>query len=65
MVKQTNRFHACATCIHFERIKIEKKMFDRCKRLGYETKAHYQFTCWTPKEEVKKLMDKEKLEDNS
>ena len=64
MAKQPNRFHACATCIHFERIKLDQKILDRCKRLGYETKAHYKFTCWTPKEAVKKLMDKDNMEDN-
>ncbi|KAB2338258.1 hypothetical protein F7731_01450 [Cytobacillus depressus] len=53
-------FHACATCIHFEASKCEKGMTYRCKRLGYETKPNYQFQCWTPKEHVKKLMEKRK-----
>jgi hypothetical protein len=59
-----NPFHACATCIHFhaERSEKEKGMKYRCIRLGYETRPNYQFNCWTPKEHVKKLMEKRKKE---
>lgn len=28
----------------------------RCGRLGFETKTTYQFDCWNPKEQVRKLM---------
>jgi hypothetical protein len=31
-----------------------------CSRLGFETKPKHQFNCWTPKEEVVKLMNKKK-----
>ncbi|WP_456279388.1 hypothetical protein [Bacillus sp. AK128] len=54
-------FHACATCIHYITEKTEGNMSYRCSRLGYETKPHYQFSCWTPKEQVKKLMEKRGL----
>lgn len=55
-----NRFHVCATCIHFSADKRQNGMLYRCQRLGYETKPNYSFSCWTPKEHVKKLMAKEK-----
>lgn len=53
-----NRYHVCATCVNY---KIEKKdaiMNYYCGRLGFETNPKYQFQCWTPKEQVRKLMDK-------
>ncbi|MGJ7921857.1 hypothetical protein [Neobacillus sp. LXY-4] len=53
-----NRFHACATCVHF---KMEKKQIGMkyfCGRLGYSTQPNYQFQCWTPKEHVQRLMEK-------
>jgi hypothetical protein len=31
-----------------------------CSRLGYETKPAFQFACWNPKEQVKKLIEKQK-----
>ncbi|MBT2639033.1 hypothetical protein J7E37_13905 [Bacillus sp. ISL-39] len=52
----SNRFHACATCVNFQAEKMDGKMKYHCLRLGYETKSHYQFNCWDPKEHVKKLM---------
>lgn len=60
-----NRFHVCATCIHFL---AEKKsgqgMKYYCTRLGYDTMPNYTFNCWTPKEHIKKLIDKEQGEIN-
>nr|WP_243354918.1 hypothetical protein [Bacillus litorisediminis] len=56
-------FHCCATCTHFEAIKAREKMIYRCKRLGYETKTHYKFNCWSPKEHIKKLMEKGPLQE--
>lgn len=53
-----NRFHVCATCIHFRGEKKEKKMYYFCQRLGYETRPNYKFDCWKPKDQVKKLMEK-------
>ncbi|WP_170169142.1 hypothetical protein [Mesobacillus subterraneus] len=53
-----NRFHACATCINFQAEKQGGKMKYWCGRLGYETKSHYKFNCWDPKENVKKLIAK-------
>jgi hypothetical protein len=55
-------FHCCATCIHFE---VKKKETGRgvqylCSRLGYETRTEYKFNCWTPKDHIMKLMEKEK-----
>jgi hypothetical protein len=53
-----NRFHACATCIHFNLEKRETGMKYFCGRLGYDTHPKYQFNCWKPKEQVQKLMIK-------
>jgi hypothetical protein len=55
-----NRFHACASCIHFFAGKTDDGMMYKCTRLGYETRPEYKFNCWEPKEKVKKLMEKEK-----
>lgn len=60
-----NRFHCCATCIHFSAERKNGKMTYFCKRLGYETKTHYQFDCWTPKEKVRRLMEKEGKNDDA
>ncbi|AJD91253.1 hypothetical protein JMA_19360 [Jeotgalibacillus malaysiensis] len=54
-----NEYHVCATCIYFKALRNEKgNMYYTCERLGYETKPHYRFNCWTPKEHVIKLMKK-------
>jgi len=50
------RFHACATCINFRTDKNGRNLKYYCERLGFETKTHYQFDCWNPKDSVKKLM---------
>lgn len=53
------RFHCCATCKHFlAKKKEERGMAYICVRLGYETKPTYVFSCWDPKENVKRLMEK-------
>ena len=62
MSNLTNRFHACATCIHYKVIKEDKKITYQCSRLGYETNPKYQFHCWQPTEVVKQLMKKEGIE---
>jgi len=57
-------FHCCATCIHY---KVERKQYGMrryCSRLGYETDPKWKFNCWTPKEEVKRLIEKEHRVDN-
>jgi hypothetical protein len=51
-------FHCCATCKHFKTEKANKGMKYFCLRLGYETKPNYQFNCWNPREEIKKLIQK-------
>ncbi|PLR82717.1 hypothetical protein [Bacillus canaveralius] len=51
-------FHACATCIHFQAERTDKRMKYFCRRLGYETRPDYRFNCWSPKEHVKKLIEK-------
>ncbi|WP_261133708.1 hypothetical protein [Bacillus sp. Marseille-Q3570] len=55
-----SRFHCCATCIHFEVQKGDDGVRHFCSRLGYETKPDYRFNCWKPKENVQKLIEKEK-----
>jgi hypothetical protein len=56
---ENSRFHACATCINFKAEKSVDNLKYYCARLGFETKTHYQFDCWNPKENVKKLMRRE------
>ncbi|MCM3617298.1 hypothetical protein M3936_06890 [Sutcliffiella horikoshii] len=59
VISKVNRFHACATCIHYHVIKIDTRTIYRCNRLGYETKPYFKFECWQPKENVIQLMKKE------
>jgi len=54
-----DRFHACATCIHFRANREKTGMKYYCNRLGYETKTTYKFNCWEPKPIVKNLMEKQ------
>ncbi|MEH6942342.1 hypothetical protein [Bacillus sp. JJ722] len=54
----TKDFHCCATCIHFKVEKANQKITYYCARLGFETKTHYKFDCWNPRENIKKLMNK-------
>ena len=53
-------YHCCATCIHFLAKKEDGQMTYLCERLDFHTKTHYQFNCWIPKENVRRLMQKEK-----
>jgi hypothetical protein len=54
-------FHCCATCEHFQ-IKKEEGVSYFCKRLGYATKPEYRFKCWSPKDNVRRLMQKQEDE---
>ncbi len=54
------KFQCCATCIHFSAKRNTEGMQYFCKRLGYETKTHYVFNCWSPKKHIKKLMENQK-----
>nr|WP_081734007.1 hypothetical protein [Halalkalibacter akibai] len=54
-----NRYHCCATCRHFSATKESGGMKYSCIRLGFETKTTYTFDCWDPKDNVKKLIQKE------
>ena len=51
-------YQVCAACIHFQSFRAEGRMIYRCSRLGFGTKPDYSFDCWSPKESVKKLMEK-------
>ncbi|MGG0174898.1 hypothetical protein [Gottfriedia acidiceleris] len=51
-------FHCCATCQHFKAEKQVKGMKYYCSRLGFETMTNYKFNCWSPNENVKKLINK-------
>lgn len=53
-------FHCCASCKNFVSSKKEGKIEYSCERLGFMTKPTYVFNCWDPKENVKKLMEKER-----
>jgi len=55
-MSEGNRYHCCATCIHFRVEKETKQTTYRCARLSYETKPTYQFRCWSPKAQVRRLM---------
>lgn len=59
-----NRFHCCATCKHFVARKEKEGVRYFCSRLGYETKTTYVFTCWDPKDNVVKLIEKEESKAN-
>nr|WP_236784376.1 hypothetical protein [Alteribacter salitolerans] len=52
-------YHCCATCSHFQVIKIPGRVYYKCRRLGFETRPDYKFNCWEPKAHVKSLMKKE------
>lgn len=51
-------YRVCATCVHFQAVRVDKKMAYLCNRLKYETKPSYSFQCWSPKEHVIRLMEK-------
>jgi hypothetical protein len=51
------KFHRCATCVHFVIHKEGGRTQYKCSRLGYETHPKYKFHCWKPKERIRKLMD--------
>ena len=54
-----SKYHCCATCVHFRVVKKAEGTEYVCSRLKFETKPRYQFDCWNPKENIRKLMDKE------
>ncbi|HZG74208.1 MAG TPA: hypothetical protein VEY51_21950 [Chondromyces sp.] len=58
------KFHACATCIHFIAERINRKMKYHCARLGYETRPAYKFNCWSPKPHIIKLIEKRQKDEN-
>ncbi|XKE51449.1 hypothetical protein LG279_11880 [Sutcliffiella horikoshii] len=58
---KVNRFHACATCKHYQVIKLTTHTIYRCSRLGFKTKPNYKFDCWQPKENIIQLMKKEQI----
>ncbi len=51
-------FHCCATCMHFRAERKEEGMHYFCGRLGFETKTNYKFNCWSPKENIKQIINK-------
>ncbi len=63
----SNRFQVCAACQHYQVIKLNTHNVYRCSRLGFETKPHYKFNCWKPKEKVLQLMKRQGIvwEENS
>ncbi|AZB43278.1 hypothetical protein CEF21_13740 [Bacillus sp. FJAT-42376] len=58
MNKAKPGYQCCAACIHFRAEKTGSGMTYFCSRLGFETRPEYSFSCWTPKKEVIKLMEK-------
>jgi SAM-dependent methyltransferase len=59
------KYHCCASCVHFGVMKNDAHVSYKCVRLGYETKPSYKFNCWEPKEAVKKLRAKRNGAKNS
>ena len=57
-------FHCCASCQHFKAEKTTKGMNYYCNRLGYETKPTYKFNCWSPNDQVIKLINKKTIIEN-
>jgi len=53
-------FHCCATCRHFKAEKRAEGMHYYCSRLGFKTKTSYKFNCWSPKENIKKMIDNDR-----
>ncbi|RBW69000.1 hypothetical protein DS031_13765 [Bacillus taeanensis] len=51
-----NRYHCCATCIHYRIKKQPRPLSYICARLGYKTKPTYQFNCWEPNKNVQNLL---------
>ncbi|RNB86305.1 hypothetical protein [Brevibacillus panacihumi] len=56
-MEPNNPHHCCATCVHFRVERVQGKVGYRCSRLTYETRPDYRFSCWTPTERVKRLME--------
>jgi len=52
-------YHCCATCKNFLIQREDKKLKMMCTRLGYETKTHYKFNCWDPREDIREKIRKE------
>ncbi|WP_316246606.1 hypothetical protein [Sutcliffiella horikoshii] len=61
MITKVNRFQACATCKHYQVLKLNTRTVYRCSRLGFDTKPHYKFDCWQPKDNIIQLMKKEQI----
>ncbi|MCL6444926.1 MAG: prolyl oligopeptidase family serine peptidase, partial [Alicyclobacillus sp.] len=53
------RYHCCATCKHFRMVKEAGGHVPRCIRLGYETRTHYQFRCWTPRPDIREKIGRD------
>jgi hypothetical protein len=60
MEQKMQKYHCCATCVHFAVVKETPGVSYRCTRLGYQTEPAYKFDCWDPKEPVKKLMEQKR-----
>lgn len=51
-------YHCCATCQHFQIKKQQNYLKYYCSRLGFETKTHYKFDCWSPRADIEIKMNK-------
>jgi hypothetical protein len=52
-------YHCCATCQHYMIIKSSQGVTTQCRRLGFDTKPRYQFSCWNPKEHIQRLLERD------
>lgn len=56
LMSDLDRFHCCATCIHYHVNTSVRPLEYLCKRLGYATHPTYKFDCWQPKEQVQRIL---------
>ncbi len=55
-----NKYHCCATCIHFKSERVDGRIITICVRLEYQTRPEYRFNCWNPKSSIRAKMQAEK-----
>nr|WP_249226493.1 hypothetical protein [Alicyclobacillus mengziensis] len=48
----SERYHCCATCVHYCAKRTDAGVHTYCSRLGYDTRPNWKFHCWTPKEHI-------------
>jgi hypothetical protein len=62
--RHIERYHCCASCVHFIAKRTDKGVQTYCSRLGYDTRPNWKFDCWTPKERIKQRLNFELGDDS-